>query len=305
MEPSISTEANAAYGFRWAGLSDETLAVEGAEGWPTVSVRQILASARGSAELEGVGADSASIQTLAARLRLDRLSSSLEIRAQERLPITDVIHPTLWPAASVFARWYERETFHAGAVSFDGRRAWAILGDRGDGKSSLLAALALHGVQVLADDLLVVAGQRCFAGPRCIDLRQEAATALGIPADAPLVRSTERRRLRLGPCAAEYALCGFVHLRWGTEIQLERLLPVQRLPLLLEHRRIAGLGADFEHLLDLVALPAIRLTRPRDWRANRRLVAELERGLARLEPAPVRETTARVPAGRELIGGGC
>lgn len=305
MGPLINTEANAAYGFRWAGLLDETLAVEGADGWPTVSVRQTLVSDQESLEIEGVGADSASIQTLAARLRLDRLSSSLEIRTREHLPMTDVIHPTLWPAASVFARWHEHETFHAGAVSFDGQRAWAILGDRGDGKSSLLAALALHGAEVLADDLLVVAGQRCFAGPRCIDLRNEAAVALRIPAAAPLVRSTERRRLRLGPCAAEYALCGFVHLRWGAEVRLERLLPVERLPLLLEHRRIAGLGADFEHLLDLVGLPVIRVTRPRDWRANRRLVAALEPDLARLERASTRRTTARVPASRALIGGGC
>lgn len=303
MERLTNTEANAAYGFRWAGLFDDSLAVGGANGWPTVSVRQILASDRGSPEIERVGADSASIQTLAARLRLDRVSSSLEIRARERLPVTDVIHPTLWPAASVFARWHERETFHAGAISFDGERAWAILGERGAGKSSLLAAMALHGVEVLADDLLVVAGQRCFAGPRCIDLRQEAADALGVAADTPLVRSTERRRLRLSPCAGEYVLCGFVHLRWGAEIRLERLLPVERLPLLLEHRRIAGLGTDFEHLLDLVALPALRLTRPHDWRATRRLVAELELALAQPQLMPGGRARASVPARRAVIAG--
>lgn len=302
MERLTSTEANAAYGFRWTGLVDDALAVGGANGWPTVSVRQILVSDRGSREIEGVGADSASIQTLAARLRLDRLSSSLEIRAHERLPVTDVIHPTLWPAASVFARWHERETFHAGAISFDGEGAWAILGERGAGKSSLLAAMARDGVEVLADDLLVVAGQRCFAGPRCIDLRKEAAAALGIASDTPLVRSTERRRLRLGPCAGEYALRGFVYLRWGAEIRLERLLPVERLPALLEHRRIAGLGADFEHLLDLVALPALRLTRPHDWAATRRLLTKLEPALTQLERTPARRTRASAPASEAVIG---
>jgi hypothetical protein len=305
VERSTSTESNAAYGFRWAGLADEALAVGDADEWPTVRVEQKLTSCPGWSEIERVDADSASIQTLAARLRLDRLSSSLEIHAREDLPVTDVIHPTLWPAASVFARWHERETFHAGAISFDGQRAWAVLGERGAGKSSLLAAFALHGVEVLADDLLVVAGQRCFAGPRCLDLREEAATALGIAANTRLVRSTERRRLGLRPCAGEYALRGFIHLRWGAQTRLERLLPVERLPLLLDHRRIAGLGADFEHLLDLVALPSLRLTRPRDWRTPRRLAAELERALAQLERGPARRSRAKVPASQALIGEGC
>jgi hypothetical protein len=286
VERSTNTEANGAYGFRWAGLADDALAVGDSDDWPVVSVIQTPADDSHSSEVDRVGADSALIRTLAARLRLDRLGSSVEIRARERLPVTDVIHPTLWPAASVFARWYERETFHAGAISFDGEEAWAILGERCAGKSSLLAALALHGVEVLADDLLVVAGPRCFAGPRCIDLRTEAAAALEIAADTTLVRSSERRRLRLPRCAGEYALRGFVHLRWGAGLCLERLLPVERLPLLLDHRRVAGLGADFEHLLDLVALPAIRLTRPRDWRTTHGLASELEHGLSQLASRP-------------------
>ena len=122
--------------------------------------------------------------------------------------------------------------------------------------------LAREGVEVLVDDLLVVADQRCFAGPRCIDVRPEAADALAIEPDAPLVRTSERRRLRLPPCSGEYGMRGFLHLPWGADVRLERLLPVQRLPLLLEHRRVIGLGADFEHMLDLVALPVLRLIRP-------------------------------------------
>ena len=280
------TSHNAAYGFRWAGLSDDALAVGGADDWPTVSVHRTPTSDADSAEVERVGKDTASIQTLAGRLRLDRPSSRLEILAPDVLPVGDVIHPVLWPAAAVFARWHEHETFHAGAVSFDGDGAWAILGEHGAGKSSMLAMLSLEGVEVLVDDLLVVAGQRCFAGPRCIDLRPEAAAALSVEPDAPLVRSTERRRLKLPPCAGEYALRGFLHLRWGADVGLERLLPVERLPLLLDHRRVVGLGADFEHLLDLVALPAIRLTRPPGWRASRRLAAELGGSLSQHAMAP-------------------
>jgi hypothetical protein len=289
------TRPNAAYGFRWVGLADEALAVRGCDDWPAVSVERTLTTGSAPPEIERVGDDTASIQTLAARLRLDRLSSRLEIRAAKRLPVADLIHPALWPAAAVFARWHGRETFHAGAVSFDGEGAWAILGDRGAGKSSLLALLARNGVEVLVDDLLVVAGQRCFAGPRCIDVRPEAAAALSIEPDAPLVRSSERRRLRLPACAGEYALRGFLHLTWGAELLLERLLPVERLPLLLEHRRVVGLGADFEHLLDLVALPAIRLTRPPDWQASRRLAPVLGQRLSQLAQAPVGASTLESP----------
>jgi hypothetical protein len=266
-------------------LSSEALAVGGADHWPAVSVERTTTNGGGPPELDRVGEQTASIQTPAARLRLDRLSSRLEIRVSESIPVADLVHPALWPAASVFARWHGRETFHAGAISFDGERAWAILGERGAGKSSLLAILARDGVEVLGDDLLVVAGQRCFAGPRCIDLRPEAAVALSIGADAQLVRSTERRRLTLSPCAGEYALRGFIQLRWGPEVRLERLLPAERLPLLLDHRRVVGLGADFEHLLDLVALPAIRLTRPPDWPASRSLATELEQRLSQCAQA--------------------
>jgi hypothetical protein len=288
VERSTSTRPNAAYGFRWAGLSNEALAVGGAQDWPAVSVTRTLTNGGDPPDVARVGEQTASIQTPAACLRLDRLRSRLEIRSSESIPDADVVHPALWPAAAVFARWHGLETFHAGAVSFDGEGAWAILGERGAGKSSLLAVLARHGVEVLVDDLLVVTGRRCFAGPRCIDLRPEAAAALSIGSDAQVVRSTERRRLMLGACHGEYTLRGFVQLRWGADVGLERLIPAERLPLLLEHRRVVGLGADFEHLLDLVALPAFRLTRPPDWRVAQQLATELEDRLSQTTSAPAR-----------------
>lgn len=286
MERSTSTRPNAAYGFRWAGLSSEALGVGGGDDWPAVSVKRTFTNGDEPTEVARVGEQTASIQTPAARLRLDRSSSTLEIRSADGIPVADLVHPALWPAAAVFARWHGRETFHAGAVSFDGEGAWAILGERSAGKSSLLAILARHGVEVLGDDLLVVAGQRCFAGPRCIDLRPEAAAALSIERDTRLVRSTERRRLMLAPCHGEYTLRGFVQLSWGADVGFERLLPADRLPLLLDHRRVVGLGADFEHLLDLVALPAIRLIRPPDWSASQWVASELGQHLSQSAEAP-------------------
>lgn len=286
MERSTSTRPSAAYGFRWPGLSSEALGVGDSGEWPTISVKRTLTNGGEPTEVARVGEQTASIETPAARLRLDRRRSTLEIRSAHGVPVADLVHPALWPAAAVFARWHGRETFHAGAISFDGEGAWAILGARGAGKSSLLAILARFGVEVLGDDLLVVADQRCFAGPRCIDLRPEAAAALSIEGDTRLVRSTERRRLMLVPCHGEYILRGFVQLQWGPEVGLQRLLPAERLPLLLEHRRVVGLGADFEQLLDLVALPSLRLTRPPDWRASQRVATELGEHLSQKAAAP-------------------
>jgi hypothetical protein len=268
----MSDGHGAAYGFRWSGLSSPALRLSGADDWPLLSVRHTRGSENGASPVD---VDRASIQTLAARLRLDRASATVEIVSSHEVPVADLVHPTLWPAASVFARWRGRETLHAGAFTLDGEIAWAVLGERGAGKSSLLSALALRGIDVLCDDLLVIDGDRCFAGPRCIDLRPGAAAALGVAREAPVVRSTERRRLALEPCTSTYRLGGLVSLAWADSIDVSRLTPAESFGLLFNHRRVSALGADFPHLLELAGLPTLRFTRPRDWRALGAAIAEL------------------------------
>lgn len=258
----MSEHHNAAYGFRWSGLSTPALRLDRAEDWPLVSVRETHVWGD---DITALDADRALIDTPAARLRLDRASWTVEIVSDRPVPASDVVHPTLWPAASVFARWQGRETLHAGAFSLDGETAWGVLGERGAGKSSLLAALALRGVEVLADDLLVVEKNHCFAGPRCIDLRPEGAAALGVADQASVVRSTQRRRLALEPCSGTYRLGGFVSLEWGDSISVSPLTPADSFGLLVDHRRVAVLGADFPYLLELAGMPTLSFTRPRDW----------------------------------------
>ena len=211
----------------------------------------------------------------------------MEIVSDRGVPASDVVHPTLWPAASIFARWHGRETLHAGAFSLDGETAWAVLGARGAGKSSLLSALALRGVEVLADDLLVVEGDRCFAGPRCIDLRPEAAAALGVARSASVVRSTERRRLALEPCSGTYQVGGFVSLGWGDSISVSPLAPAESFGLLVDHRRVAALGAEFPYLLELAGMPALRFTRPREWPRLGAAIAELTAAVGGRASRPV------------------
>ena len=110
-----------------------------------------------------------------------------------RKPLTaeELVHPYLTPVAAVAAHWHGRESFHAGAVAIGGS-AWALVGDRHTGKSSLLAALALRGVDIVCDDVLVVAGKEAFVGPRTVDLRQDAPAVLGTGVDIGIAGARER-----------------------------------------------------------------------------------------------------------------
>ena len=251
----------AAYGYRIAGIdAGAMLAVRGAQAWPVLSVSTGIDSRDGARRVD-LGPDRACIDTLAARLVLERGPVRLTVLADGRLPDADLVHPCLWPAAAVFARWRGLETLHGGAFVDDRGDAWAVLGDRGAGKSSLLAVLARAGRDVVADDLLVLDGGDCFAGPRCVDLRPDAVHEVGLDA-LPFVRSTCRRRLVLGPCDGRFMLRGCVYLEWGERVGVEPLAPGEHLGRLTGHRRIAGLGANVEQLMELSGLPAFVLRRP-------------------------------------------
>ncbi len=119
----------------------------------------------------------------------------------------ELVHPFLDPVAAVCGRWHGRESIHGGRVAL-GDTACGIVGGRHGGKSSLLAALAVGGTDVVCDDVLVVDGRDVFAGPRTVDLREDAAAALGVGAEIGLAGARERRRLRLGPLDRPLTLGG-------------------------------------------------------------------------------------------------
>ena len=266
----------AAYGYLIAGIDGgDMLALRGAQAWPVLSVNTAVESRDGPRRVE-IGPDRACIDTLAGCLLLEREPVRLTVLADSRLPDADLVHPCLWPAAAVFARWRGLETLHGGAFVDDRGGAWAVLGDRGAGKSSLLAALTVAGHEVVADDLLVLDGGDCFAGPRCVDLRPDAASELGLGA-LPSVRSTRRQRLLLAPCDGRFTLRGCVYLEWGDRVAVEALAPAEHLGVLTGQRRIAGLGANVEQLISLSGLPAFRMRRPRalgSVRATRDVLVE-------------------------------
>ncbi|MFC5926631.1 hypothetical protein [Micromonospora vulcania] len=205
-------------------------------------------------------------------LAVDRLRGTATFYGPPLTP--DVLaHPYLAPVATTVNRWAGRETFHSGAFVLDGR-AWAVLGPRTAGKSSLLAALAARGVPVLADDILVVDGSDAFAGPRCVDLRQ-AVPGVALPTRP--VRGGERLRVALPPIASRVPLGGWLFLCWGGALALTRLPGTTLLARLAGLRSFGELPSDPAALLSIAALPAWELSRPRDWAAlddTHRLLAE-------------------------------
>jgi hypothetical protein len=277
--PPTTAPVAAAYGLRIAGVdAGGALALHGAEAWPVVELGWVDA-ATAAAPPSGIDGERALVRTPAGVLSVDRAHATVTLYAEREVEPGDLVHPCLWQAAAVHARWRGAETLHAGAfVPRGGSGAWAVIADAGGGKSSLLAGLAAGGHEILVDDLVVIDEDGCCAGPRCIDLRPEAAEALGL-SDVIPVRSTERRRLMLSPARAQVPLGGFVHLEWGERTELERLLPGEAFAVLAHHRRVGVLGVDYVELLRLAGLPTFRLRRQRSWAGVQESLQVLTAGL--------------------------
>lgn len=248
-----------AYGFRLAGIESRYLQREGDPSRPLLTVthgvpcpgdgKRPLPPGTTAVALVGGG-----------RLVLDRQARSAHFETPERLDADELVHPYLAPAAAVMAGWQGWNAFHAGAFA-RGRHALAVLGKREHGKSTLLAALALAGVEIVTDDVLVVDGGAAHPGPRCIDLRR-AGLERTFP-DTRLEPSRSGERLRLGlpalPTAPE--LAGWVALAWGAKLELEPLRPGARLHRLASAHSRAGSPRD-DALLELARLPGWELRRP-------------------------------------------
>jgi len=255
MTGNSGTLSRVAYGFRLAGLGSDYLQSGSDERRPLLTVRRSvshpaerLQPPAGTKALELVGGG---------RLVLDRGTRTASFETPQLLDDDDLAHPYLAPAAAVMAGWQGWTAFHAGAFALDGR-AVAVLGARERGKSTLLAALALQGVSIVTDDVLVLDGESAQTGPRCIDLRQGSA----FPAAAPEPsRSNTRARLRLPALTAPAELAGWVALEWGEQVELEPLRPSQRLHRLASAHSRAGDPRD-RALLELAHLPGWVLRRP-------------------------------------------
>jgi len=191
---------------------------------------------------------------------IDRATLGVQITADHEVDDALLAHPYLALPIAVASQWLGRQLFHGAAVA-PGGHAWGLVGTAAAGKSSLAAWFAGHGHPVLCDDLLVVDGSTVFAGPRCVDLRFDAAAALG--ADTFEVVGRPRRRLSLPPVAASAPLGGFVQVDWGDAVAIEPVPIGDRLRVLVENFVLRPRDDDALAYLDLVALPMYRFTRPR------------------------------------------
>jgi hypothetical protein len=251
------------------------LLVPAGDDWPTLELAAVVGPAAPVHQF--VGDDRAVLATRSgARLEVDREPLRAMFTSPEPIREDALVHPHLAPAAAVASRWLGRESLHAGAYVAD-KRAWAVLGERESGKSSLLAGLALAGHPVVADDLLVLDGLLALAGPRGIDLRQDAAERLGAGEPLGVVGTRKRWRLTVGPGPVETELAGLILLAWGDEVELAPVGPGRVLEAIVGSQALRVPPGDPTSRLSLAALPAWELSRPPDWGS---LPAALERLLS-------------------------
>jgi len=253
-----------AYGLHLPDLGDAAdLLVEAPAGWPQWQI----------ALATGSGAPTEFVEPSRARMRslpsgwvdIDFSTHTSTLHLPHEPPHAHIVHPFLSSTAVVVAHWRGLQSFHAGAFATQ-HGIWAILGHKGAGKSSMLAALSLLGVPIVTDDLLVI-GQdlQGFAGPRCIDLRRETATELEVGVALGVVGTRERWRLYLDHVVTELPLTGWICLDWSDEPAIFAVPAKERLRVLYEN---IGLRVEqHDHgvlalLMELLALPMLRVRRP-------------------------------------------
>ena len=250
--------AQAVYGLRLTGLPGGGPAAPA--DWEAWTVEQRVGEAD---DAEGM-----TVRTQTARVGLpgagellvDRNTRTITFAVRRPLAPDALLHPGIVPAAAIIAFWQGRAPVHASAVLVNDR-VWGLLADREGGKSTTAALLADRDVRLFTDDMLIVAGGEAFAGPASVDLREEAARALG-GKSLGVVGTRERWRKSLPVERSAAPLAGWVLLEWSTAGDAE-LSPMDAGERIAAIERHASLPVTGEQLLDLAAVPMLRFRRPR------------------------------------------
>ena len=252
---------NAAYGLTITGLEPRSdLRLSEPVDWPSLHVSQTPQPYPG--EDHGVTEEGAVLRRYYGTITVVRELASLTVHTAPTMSEDDLVHPCLWAPAAIFARWHGHETVHGGGFLDDDGAAWVVIGDTADGKTTLLAGLALAGRSILSDDLIVLDGNRCLAGPRCLDLRPEQSRHWTSPkaqrrcAPPSAVGYTCHPSHQAPPCEGSCVSAGRPAARQQRSRQ--RALDGAR-----GQRRVLELGADPLHLLKLASEPMLRVIRPR------------------------------------------
>jgi hypothetical protein len=253
-----------AYGLRLANVQRARRFLSPARAsWPRLEIKRRVGETRAPHEWLTDSEALLKLQT-GGEIQLHRGRGRATYIVPRRLRAAELVHPLLAPVAAVMAYWLGRECFHAGAFVAGGR-AWAVIGARGAGKSTTIAELALQGVPIVGDDLLVVRDQTVFAGPRAVDLREDAARRLGAGESLGVVGARERWRLALPQLKPEIPLGGWVFLGWGDRVEAVPVSGSERLVRLHAGRGINLPSRDPATLLELASLPGWELRRPKAW----------------------------------------
>lgn len=280
-----------AYGYLFRGIGAPKSLLTPPPSWPSIEVERVVAEIDESAAPDA-GTDGVCVRINASQatvwageygeVHLERSPRSATYVTPAPLDDDELAHPYLGLSASYFAAWDGRLPFHAGAFVFEGK-AWAVLGAEGAGKSTLLASLHSAGHSVLTDDLLIMSGARCSPGPRSLDLRPAAASALaGLVEPLVPARSGTRHRLLLPPIGVESVpLGGWIFLRSGPRLSVSRVPMEQRLRRLSAYRVIRSSADDPIELLELAARPAWDFWRPKRWEMLAQVTEALVRSLGR------------------------
>ncbi|NND02653.1 MAG: hypothetical protein HKN91_07690 [Acidimicrobiia bacterium] len=251
-----------AYGLRLAGdVPNSQLLTEVVDGAPIVTISRRI----GVSEPPNVVDEAVATVPLINQggIELNRADRSAVITTPEPITDDELAHPYLAPIAAVHSHWLGRAAFHAGGVVVDGK-AWGVVGVREAGKSTMLAALDSAGIVVLADDLLVLEGEKAFSGPRTLDLRQEAADHFGTTRDLGVAGARERWRLDLEAAPPFAPLAGWIVPQWGDELRVWREPGAAAAHHIAPARSVGGIAISPEAFLMAAARPAVVFERPRD-----------------------------------------
>lgn len=199
----------------------------------------------------------------AGEVDIDRPTQRTVLRLPHIPSDDEILHPYLATTAAAVAWWQGRFAVHGSCAGRDGR-AFAFLGNRGQGKSSTLAWLHQNGWSCVSDDLLITDVQSVYAGPRFYDLREPTASAWGIGEYLGVVGTRERWRVRTSPVDPVVPLAAFVELAWGDEISVRRVPPAERLARLYAYRTLDVQPRDGVAMLRLMSVPFLELTRPKN-----------------------------------------
>lgn len=260
----MNERCRGAYGLRLGPPVEDSYLVDAPADWPAWELAWSQAPSGQGRELH-IGDDYAVIDVMPeGRVLIERATRTSTFFLPAPPSPEAWAHPHLSSTAVIAAWWHGRRSFHAGAFVAHGG-AWGIVGERGDGKTSMLAWLSTRRYPIVCDDILVIDGNDALAGPRCFDLRQSAAEHFGLGTYIGHVGTRERWRASLPPVPDRLPLRGWVIPAWADEVCAEPLKAADRLPVLLAHRGLRIPESGGHEWLDLVARPMVRFQRPQDW----------------------------------------